>query len=268
MLIVQIVKMVANPDDANGMKSIFNKCIAIVIFFFLPSIVNLIFALVPVNIELSACWRQAAATNKAVRANSNNYITQFQPIQKKKLSKKAQKLKNNKTKPTKKKSKRTIKAKRSAKSTIAHNRNKKLQKLKHKTVGSEKGIKLVKYAKKFLGKRNKNGGLRYCYGGTNPNKCADCSGFVGYVFKHFGISLPRTSTSIPSTGEKYKRVKNGKVKAGDIIVYSSHHVAIATGKGNQVIHASCEKVGITLGRSYKTSGSGNITIMRMDKINR
>ncbi|MBQ2639890.1 MAG: C40 family peptidase [Bacilli bacterium] len=262
MLSVQIVKLVVNPDSDSDKKSMINKGLAIVIFFMLPIIVNIIFGLLPTNMEVSKCWKEATATKKKL---GNNNPT----IQKGGETKvyKQRKVKKSKISPTKKKSKKKIKAKKSINALIARNRNKKLNALKHKTVGSEKGIKLVNYAKKFLGKRNKSGGLRYCYGGSNPNKCTDCSGFVGYVFKHFGISLPRVSTSIPSTSAKYKKVTNGKLKAGDIVVYSSKHVAIATGKGNQVIHASCEKVGITLTNSYKAAGKGKITIMRLDKIN-
>jgi cell wall-associated NlpC family hydrolase len=36
-------------------------------------------------------------------------------------------------------------------------------------------------------------GIPYKYGSNNPKTGFDCSGFVSYVFNHFGISVPRSS---------------------------------------------------------------------------
>lgn len=271
MISIQLVKMIMNPDAKKGSKSILNRVIAATIVFLLPSLVNIVFSIIPANIQLSSCWKEATAAKSKMGSyvsnssqNDSNSSTTSNTVSKKNLSTSEKRLKSKKTQPNKKKSKKKTKSKKSVNAVIARNRNQKQKSLKHKTVGSEKGKKLVNYAKKFVGNR-------YCWGGNNPNKCADCSGFVGYVFKHFGISLPRKSISIPNTSAKYKKVTNGKVKAGDIIVYNSGngqgHVAIATGKGDQIIHASNERTGITYGNSYKTGGTGKITIMRLDKIN-
>src|SRR6185436_12146773 len=44
------------------------------------------------------------------------------------------------------------------------------------------GVRIVAYAKRFRG-------IRYVYGGTSPRSGFDCSGFVRFVYAHFGISL-------------------------------------------------------------------------------
>lgn len=100
---------------------------------------------------------------------------------------------------------------------------------------SSKGKQVVAYAKKFVGNP-------YRWGGTSLTKGADCSGFVQSVYKHFGKSLPRTSTSQRKVGTKVSSLK--KAKAGDIICYSGH-VAIYMGN-NKIVHASTRKTGIKI----------------------
>lgn len=88
------------------------------------------------------------------------------------------------------------------------------------------GSDVVKFACQFVGKP-------YVYGGTDINKGIDCSAFVQYVYRHFGISLPRTSAEQRYVG---KKVSYANAQPGDIICYSGH-VAIYMGNG-QIVHAS------------------------------
>lgn len=95
------------------------------------------------------------------------------------------------------------------------------------------GQKIVEYAKKLLG-------VKYVYGGSSP-KGFDCSGFVSYVFKHFGISLDRTSRGQSQNGTK---VDKKNLKVGDLVFFDTNgglnrvnHVGIYIGNGN-FIHAS------------------------------
>lgn len=90
---------------------------------------------------------------------------------------------------------------------------------------SKNGESVVAYAKQFIG-------TKYKYGGSSPSTGFDCSGFTSYVYKNFGISLPRTSGGQAGVGTKVDR---NNLAAGDLVIYSGH-VAIYVG-GGQVIHA-------------------------------
>ena len=95
--------------------------------------------------------------------------------------------------------------------------------------------KLISFAKELVG-------VRYVYGGKSPSGF-DCSGFVGYVYKHFGISLNSSAASMYSNGAK---VSKSNLSAGDILFFdassrgkagSIDHVGIYLGN-NKFIHAS------------------------------
>lgn len=88
------------------------------------------------------------------------------------------------------------------------------------------GGSIIDYACSFIGKP-------YVWGGTDPNTGADCSGFIQYVYRKFGISLPRSSYDQRNAG---KEVSYSNAQPGDIICYSGH-VAIYMG-GGQIVHAS------------------------------
>ncbi len=87
------------------------------------------------------------------------------------------------------------------------------------------GSSVVAYAKQFIG-------TKYTYGGSTPSTGFDCSGFTSYVYKNFGVSLPRTSGGQSGAGVAVSR---NNLAAGDLVIYSGH-VAIYVG-GGQVIHA-------------------------------
>lgn len=92
---------------------------------------------------------------------------------------------------------------------------------------------IVEFAKTLLG-------IKYKYGG-NTTKGFDCSGFVSYVFKKFGITLDRTSAGMGNGG---KPVEKSALKPGDLVFFDTNgglnginHVGIYIGDG-KFIHAS------------------------------
>lgn len=102
------------------------------------------------------------------------------------------------------------------------------------------GDSVVAYAKGFLG-------YRYVYGTNGPNTF-DCSGFVQYVYKHFGISLSRSSKTQANDGVF---VSKNNLQPGDILIFKNTskteigHVGIYIGNG-QFIHASSSKTGVII----------------------
>lgn len=111
-----------------------------------------------------------------------------------------------------------------------------------------KGQSVVDYAKQFIGNP-------YVWGGTSLTNGADCSGFVLSVYKHFGYSLPRTSTAMRSVG---KAVSYSEILPGDIVCYEGH-VGIYAGNG-QIVNAINSAKGIGMSSAtYKDI----ITIRRL-----
>lgn len=107
---------------------------------------------------------------------------------------------------------------------------------------------IIEYAKKNLG-------IPYKYASNDPKKGFDCSGFVGYIFKNFGMTLPRSSSGYKNLGTS---LKPEEFKVGDVLVFYGYknknvvgHVGIiceANGMQSKFIHASsgkAQKVTIT-----------------------
>ena len=259
MLAVQFTKLVINPTEKKHISGLKNEILATVIFFILPYIINVTFGLVPNSFEMGACWKVAEKTNSTMKTSSNN---SYNNSTTETNTKKETEAKKKKKKSTKKKkiSKKSLEKLNSTKKNkrLKTNKKNKLGKIK----GSKKGIEIVNYARGFVGNR-------YCWGGTNPNVCADCSGFVQYVFKHKGINLQRSTSAMWSDKSKYTLVSAKNIKAGDLVMYGSggktHHVAILTGNGEEIVHAMDDKNGITIRPSYKYDSV--MGIMRIKGVN-
>lgn len=90
------------------------------------------------------------------------------------------------------------------------------------------GASLTSYALSFVG-------TPYVWGGSTPAGF-DCSGFVQYVFNHFGKSLGRTTYQQQYAGTK---ISVSQAQAGDLYFWgsygSAYHVAIALGGGQYVM---------------------------------
>ncbi|MDX6441593.1 MAG: peptidoglycan DL-endopeptidase CwlO [Gaiellaceae bacterium] len=89
------------------------------------------------------------------------------------------------------------------------------------------GMRVVDYAKRFRG-------VRYVYGGSSPRSGFDCSGFVRYVYAHFGVSLAHSSYAQFGIG---RRVGRASLRPGDLVFFDGlGHVGIYIGNG-RFIHA-------------------------------
>ncbi len=91
---------------------------------------------------------------------------------------------------------------------------------------SASGQAVINYAYQFLG-------TPYVWGGGTPSGF-DCSGFTSYVYRNFGVSLPRVSRDQASAGRK---VAYADLQAGDLVFFgdgSISHVGIYIGGGNMI----------------------------------
>ena len=117
--------------------------------------------------------------------------------------------------------------------------------------GTTSGNSVVSYAKQYLG-------CKYVSGGSSPTTGFDCSGFTSYVYKHFGISISRSSGAQASNGTA---VSKSNLQAGDLVIFNNRsntaigHVGIYIG-GNTFIHAGNSSTGVittSLSDSYYSS---------------
>lgn len=69
---------------------------------------------------------------------------------------------------------------------------------------------VVSFAKTLIG-------TRYKYGSADKAQGFDCSGFITYVFTHFGIKVPRSSIDFTNAG---KEVPLRDSRKGDLILFT------------------------------------------------
>jgi cell wall-associated NlpC family hydrolase len=94
---------------------------------------------------------------------------------------------------------------------------------------------VINYAKTFMG-------VPYVWGGNDPDSGFDCSGFICYVYKNFGINLPRTSGQQFDAGYP---VPYNEARVGDLILFSGTET-----QGGEPAH-----VGIVISYDEKTGFS-------------
>jgi hypothetical protein len=95
---------------------------------------------------------------------------------------------------------------------------------------------VVLYALGFIG-------VPYRYGGEDPERGFDCSGFVRHVFRGVpGVDLPRTSAAMSRSG---RRVDRAALAPGDLVFFNTlgrqfSHVGIYLGDG-RFVHAPAQR---------------------------
>ena len=128
-------------------------------------------------------------------------------------------------------------------SFVPKNENKTIVNPTHRVQNTINRDSVIIYSKQYLG-------TPYLYAGNNPKKGFDCSGFVNYVFQHFDVTVPRSSSGYKNLG-KSKSPEDFKI--GDVLVFYGYknkttvgHVGIiceANGMQSKFIHASSGKAG-------------------------
>ncbi|EHQ26308.1 C40 family peptidase [Mucilaginibacter paludis] len=97
-------------------------------------------------------------------------------------------------------------------------------------------------------------GTPYHYGSIDPKLGFDCSGFVTYVFNHFGIMVPRTSADFTPVQHP---VDLKDAKLGDLILFTGTD-STARVVGHMGIISSLP--GEPLRFMHATSGKGNSVV--------
>jgi cell wall-associated NlpC family hydrolase len=89
------------------------------------------------------------------------------------------------------------------------------------------GTRVAQFARHLVG-------VRYTYGGSSPRSGFDCSGFVRYVYGHFGVVLPHSSYAQFDQGRSISRAS---LRPGDLVFFDGMgHVGMYVGNG-RFIHA-------------------------------
>nr|WP_204331737.1 NlpC/P60 family protein [Geodermatophilus sabuli] len=97
--------------------------------------------------------------------------------------------------------------------------------------GSASERSVVTQAQKYLG-------VPYLWGGTDPAKGLDCSGFTQRVFDDLGIDLPRTSSQQATAGRPVASLS--EARPGDLVFFDHSsrpgidHVGIYVGDGKMI----------------------------------
>ena len=90
-------------------------------------------------------------------------------------------------------------------------------------------------------------GTKYSYGGSAPQSGFDCSGFVQYVYRQNGVTLPRTSRQQSASGKSLPAKLDG-LRTGDLLFFAQNgdavdHVAIYAGN-DRILHSSSSGGGV------------------------
>jgi cell wall-associated NlpC family hydrolase len=93
---------------------------------------------------------------------------------------------------------------------------------------------LIQFGKQFLG-------LAYHYGGTTPAGF-DCSGYVSYLYRHFGYNLPSSSSGMAYVGSE---VPYKDARKGDLILFKGRNSA-STRVGHVALIINVDSLGVTM----------------------
>ncbi len=112
---------------------------------------------------------------------------------------------------------------------------------------------VVAQAEKYLG-------VPYLWGGTDPAKGLDCSGFTQLIYKNLGIDLPRTSSQQATSGQAVASIDDAR--PGDLVFFDHSssragidHVGVYIGNGKMIAAPQAGEV-------VKVQDVGSPTVIR------
>lgn len=113
--------------------------------------------------------------------------------------------------------------------------------------GNTTPVQLIAFARTLTG-------VPYKYGCTDPALGFDCSGFITYVFNHFGIVVPRASVDFTDVD---REIKLKDAKPGDLILFTGTDSTIRiVGHMGIIVSRSGEEVKFihsTSGKAYSVT---------------
>lgn len=120
------------------------------------------------------------------------------------------------------------------------------------TTQSSVRSRMVEYAEKFVGV------LPYVYAGNSLTSGTDCSGFIHLIYKHFGLSAPRSASEF----QAMSNISYKDLRPGDIIVYKyGGHVALFIGD-DMIIHAKGSNYGTVKEKMWYGTPTGYVRIIK------
>jgi cell wall-associated NlpC family hydrolase len=170
------------------------------------------------------------------------------PVAKKKITKKPVAKKKITKKPVAKKKttkKIAVKKRKPMRLIASGSRHKGYSRGSGSTLGEGSTIKVINYAKRYLG-------VNYDFG-SSSSKAFDCSGFTMYIYRAAGIHLPHSAAGQANLGLAIS--DKSQLQPGDLVFFQTYkpgisHVGIYIGSG-RFIHAS--------------SGKGEVTITKLSE---
>lgn len=137
-----------------------------------------------------------------------------------------------------------VKATVTTKSSNAQTKREKVSKPTKLSASESTNVQVTKKVSNIITNAQSLKGIKYAWGGTTT-KGFDCSGFIQYIYKKSGISLPRTAAEMSKQGTTIS--SKSQLKAGDLVFFATGstkhkitHAGIYMGN-NKVIHSTTSK---------------------------